>query len=209
MRSERRTVGGGHDHDRPLPARRGPRSCSRKLRTSRPRSPTRPSTTTSASVPRAIMPSSVLLPTPLPPNSADALAAAAGEQRVDRAHAGADRHGDRLARQRIQRGRPQRRACGGRQRSQAVDAAGRARRSRGRAARRRPAPSATPPRATMRSPGRMPAVSPSGTDSRRPSRKPTTSRGSRFPWRLRTSQICPTLAAGPVDSTSRPTALVT
>ena len=47
---------------------RGPRSCSRKLRTSRPRSPTSARTTTSASVPRAIMPSSVLLPTPLPPN---------------------------------------------------------------------------------------------------------------------------------------------
>ena len=52
--------------DRARPS--GPRSCSRKLRTSRPRSPTSASTTTSAAVPRAIMPSSVLLPTPLPPN---------------------------------------------------------------------------------------------------------------------------------------------
>ena len=39
-----------------------------KLRTSRPRSPTSASTMTSAAVPRVIMPSSVLLPTPLPPN---------------------------------------------------------------------------------------------------------------------------------------------
>src|SRR6187455_2521708 len=45
----------------------GPRSFSRKPRTSRPRSPTSPSTTTSAAAPRVNMPSSVLLPTPLPP----------------------------------------------------------------------------------------------------------------------------------------------
>ena len=44
----------------------GPRSCSMNSRTSRPRSPTRAITLTSALVPRAIMPSSVLLPTPEP-----------------------------------------------------------------------------------------------------------------------------------------------
>ena len=46
-----------------------PRSCSRNPRTSRPRSPTSAITAMSAAVPRAIMPSSVLLPTPDPPNN--------------------------------------------------------------------------------------------------------------------------------------------
>ncbi len=45
----------------------GPSSSSMNSRTSRPRSPTSASTTTSAAVPRAIIPSSVDLPTPLPP----------------------------------------------------------------------------------------------------------------------------------------------
>lgn len=44
----------------------GPRFCSMKWRTSRPRSPTRAMTFASASEPRAISPSRVLLPTPLP-----------------------------------------------------------------------------------------------------------------------------------------------
>ena len=44
----------------------GPRSFSMNSRTSRPRSPIRAITLTSAEVLRAIMPSSVLLPTPLP-----------------------------------------------------------------------------------------------------------------------------------------------
>jgi hypothetical protein len=44
----------------------GPRSFSMNSRTSRPRSPTRPTTTTSAEQPRAIIPSSVDLPTPDP-----------------------------------------------------------------------------------------------------------------------------------------------
>ncbi len=43
-----------------------PRSRSKNSRTSRPRSPTRPMHVTSASVLRAIMARSVLLPTPLP-----------------------------------------------------------------------------------------------------------------------------------------------
>ena len=46
----------------------GPRSFSTNSLTSRPRSPTNPTTTTSAAAPRAIMPSSVDLPTPDPAN---------------------------------------------------------------------------------------------------------------------------------------------
>src|SRR5690606_38061230 len=65
------------------------------------------------------------------------------------------------------------------------------------------------PRGTIGSPGRMPVVSPSGTESRRPSRKPTTSTGSGAPRPVRTSQISPTLAAGPFDSMSRPTTRAT
>src|SRR5262245_21689817 len=61
----------------------------------------------------------------------------------------------------------------------------------------------------MGSPGRIPAVSPSGTLSNRPSRNPTTSTGSATPLRVRTSQLSPTLAAGPADSISRPTTRTT
>src|SRR6185503_15119400 len=66
------------------------------------------------------------------------------------------------------------------------------------------------PRARIRSPELIPDVSPSGTDSSRPSRNPTTSTSSAWPPRCgRTSQISPTLATGPRDSTSRPTTRVT
>ncbi len=46
----------------------GPRMSSMNSLTSRPRSPIRPTTVMSASVKRVIMPSSMLLPTPLPAN---------------------------------------------------------------------------------------------------------------------------------------------
>ena len=60
------------------------------------------------------------------------------------------------------------------------------------------------------SPGRMPAVPPSGTVSRAPSRNPTTSRGSGGrPLRAAASQSSPTLARGPLDSTTRPTVRTT
>ncbi len=45
-----------------------PRICSMNSFTSRPRSPTRPTMVISASVKRVIMPSNILLPTPLPAN---------------------------------------------------------------------------------------------------------------------------------------------
>ena len=56
-------------------------------RTSRPRSPMRASTETSASVPRTIIDSRLDLPTPEPAKMPDALAAADGDQRVEHADA--------------------------------------------------------------------------------------------------------------------------
>src|SRR5262245_45106655 len=62
----------------------------------------------------------------------------------------------------------------------------------------------------MRSPGRTPAVSPSGTVSSVPSRKPTTCTGrGGSPGAPVISQISPTLARGPADSISRPTLRIT
>ena len=55
-----------------------------KSRTSRPRSPTSAITFTSASVFRAIIPRSVLFPTPLPEKYAYALTLAAGQHAVNR-----------------------------------------------------------------------------------------------------------------------------
>ncbi len=123
---------------------------------------------------------------------ADALAAAAGQHRVDRAHAGAQRTLDRVAVHRIDRRRLKRNFVGDFERS----------------------PSPTPieraaPDAMRRSPGQMPAMSASGTDSSRPSRNPTTSMGIDPPSPSRTSQISPTLACGPSLSTTRPTTRVT
>ena len=96
---------------------------------------------------------------------ADALAAAAGQQRVDGAHAGAERRDDRIALHRVERRRiaadSARRvaaAAAVERLAERVDDAAEQRRAR------RP-PTRTAPRATMRSPGRMPAVSPSGTVS--------------------------------------------
>ena len=63
-----RLVRGGH-HDDGAGQPSGPRSSSRNSRTSRPRSPTRAMTETSASVPRAIMDSRDDLPTPEPAKS--------------------------------------------------------------------------------------------------------------------------------------------
>ena len=94
------------------------------------------------------------------------------------------------------------------ERAEAVERAAEAVDDAAEQARRRPERSARRRATTMRSPGRMPAVSPSGTDSSRPSRNPTTSTGSGAPRPVRTSQISPTLAAGPGDSTSRPTTRV-
>src|SRR5688572_22456214 len=58
----------------------------------------------------------------------------------------------------------------------------------------------------MRSPGRTPTVSPSGTDRTVESRKPTTCTGSGSdPSSPLMTHIVPTLTRGPVDSIRRPT----
>ena len=178
-------------------------------RTSRPRSPTRPITLTSAAVSRAIMPSSVLLPTPEPAKMPSRWPRPHGQERVDRAHAEGQRLADR----------------GG----AAVGPAARVdgpQRSVAGAARRpsigRPRPSITRPSSAVADrdverrrrwpttvcPGRCPRQSPSGISSDLPSRKPTTSACSggapvRVPgtW---ISQRSPTLASGPRLSTTRP-----
>ena len=209
-----RTSGGLSDvetttTDRARPS--GPRSCSRNARTSRPRSPTSASTTTSAAVPRAIMPSSVLLPTPLPPKRptrwprphvssasiartpvpsgtligcrASGLTAAAIERRA--------------------RSASEQRAAAVDRPAERVDHAAEQRR-------RRPAPTRSGRARPAARPGGCPTVSPSGTDSRCPSRNPTTSTDSgAIAGAPTTSQTSPTRACGPIDSTSRPTTRTT
>ena len=63
---QRRLVGGGDDHDHDFFKPSSPSDSSIKSRTSRPRSPTRAMTLTSASALRAIIPMAVDLPTPEP-----------------------------------------------------------------------------------------------------------------------------------------------
>ena len=143
------------------------------------------------------MPSSVLFPTPLPPNTPircprpQVRIASMARTPVPIAA------GDGLAGNGVERLWPELSVGARRRRAPVRRSGGRDRRSRGRAARRRPGSVRALPFDTIGSPGRMPAVSPSGTDSSRPSRKPTTSTGSGAPRPVRTSQMSPTLAAGP------------
>ena len=169
--------------DRARPS--APRSCSRNARTSRPRSPTSAITAMSAAVPRAIMPSNVLLPTPLPPNM---------PMRCPRPHVSRAS----MARTPVPMGATiGSRAsgfigggCSGY--SSPPSMAGRPSSGRPSPSMTRPSSSgptttaADPPRATRRSPGLMPVVVPSGTDCSRPSLNPTTSTGSTWPSRLTT-----------------------
>ena len=85
------------------------------------------------------MPSSTRLADAGAGEQADALAAADGEHRVDRAHAGVERRAHRVAVHRVDRAARQRLVVHLRERAHAVDRLGRASRRRGRAGRRRPA----------------------------------------------------------------------
>ena len=114
----------------------GPRSSSMNSLSSRPRSPTRPMTMTSASVLRASMPSSIDLPTPDAGEDAHALALAAGDEGVERAHAEIELAADARACMRRWRRRAQRIGLHAlRQHAFAVDRHDRTRRPRGRARR--------------------------------------------------------------------------
>src|SRR4051812_46005765 len=187
----------------------GPRSRSMNSRTSRPRSPTRQMTLTSADVERAIMPSSDDLPTPEPakmpsrwPRPQGTSASSARTPSVTRS---------------VIRGR-------------SSGAGGAPTIGRGRTAARSgppsigwPSPSSTRPSsasptstdtrrpvAVTTSPGPIPCISPNGISSVRPERKPTTSAGIVVqppvaPSRpVRTSHTSPTSASSPVASTINP-----
>ena len=75
-----------------------PRASSRNSPTSRPRSPTRASTVRSAPVPRAIMPISVLFPTPLPPKIPMRCPRPQVRNAIDRTHPASQRFADRSTR---------------------------------------------------------------------------------------------------------------
>ena len=137
---------------------------------------------------------------------AEALAAAARDERVERAHA--ERHAlvDARARQRIAAAPPRRgrhvRSSGS---GPCRPADGRGRRARGRAARRRRRPRSGWPVAITRAPGPMPVGSPSAISSVRPARKPTTSAGTAArPRPVSIVHTSPTSASRPVASTIRP-----
>ena len=176
----RRTRGGLSDvamtrTDRRRPS--SPRSLSINSRTSRPRSPTRQITLTSAVVLRAIMPRTVLLPTPdpakmpmrwpLPIVSSPSMArmprltGSVIRRRVS-ASGGAAKIGYCL------RPRPV-------QRPQAVGGLRPGRPGRAPAGSRRTVTCCVWPVATTSEPGLMPAISPSGISSRRLALNPTTS----------------------------------
>ena len=230
MPSSRKMLGDGRRHlrgaqpldaaarrwSRPRPPTRSPAlgcpaSCSRNSPTSRPRSPTSATTTTSALAPRAIAPSSVLLPTPEPANSPTRWPDAEREQTVDGAHAG----GERL----VDRRRPSAgggaRSTGtgsGREAAACRRAAGRDRRARDRAARRRRRPAKARPSTRPRSSGPTPASSPSGSARASPPSKPTISAGNGSPRRL-TRTTSPIRTPGiesrmlrPVTAETRPVA---
>ncbi len=190
----------------------GPRSCSMNSRTSRPRSPTRAMTLTSALLPRAIMPIRVLLPTPDPakmpirwpvPQGISASIArtprASGLRMLGRRSTSGGRAS--MERRPSSAGRPR-------------PSSGRPRPSSTRPSSASPTPTCTAvPVATTVWPGPTPAASPSGISRVRPSRKPTTSacsggRPVRWPGR-RISQRSPMPASGPLLSTTRPMSWLT
>src|SRR3954469_6337774 len=181
----------------------GPRSRSMNSRTSRPRSPTRQMTLTSALVDRAIMPSSEDLPTPEP---------AKMPRRWPRPHgtsaSSARTPSDTCSVMRVR--------CIGSGGEASIARSSRALRpapSSGRpnASTTRPS-SSTPtgtetgrPVAVTACPGARPCRSPSGMSSVRPARKPTTSAGTGSRERpASTRTTSPTSASRPLASTMRP-----
>ena len=173
-------------------------------RTSRPRSPTRAITFTSAVVERAIMPSSEDLPTPEP---------AKMPRRCPRPH-GTSASSARTPRSTRSSMRGRESASGG---AAAVER-GRPASARGIASSGLPSPSITRPSRSsptrMRKdepvaravvPGPIPSISPSGISSVRCPRKPTTSAGTgSCPRSPLTRQTSPTSACSPVASITRP-----
>ena len=187
----------------------GPRSFSMNSRTSRPRSPIRPTTTTSAAQPRAIMPRRVDLPTPEPAKRPSRWPRPAGMKvSIARTPVGS-----------ASRIRCRRRGCGGVAAPGAVRSTG----TRPRPSKGRPKASRTRPRSS--GPGRgsggrsvaatsqptwRPAVSPRGMRRTRCSRRPTTSARTLKSVRgERTRHRSPRPTFGPSDSMIRPTMLVT
>ena len=187
----------------------GPRSFSRNSRSSRPRSPTRPMTTTSALAPRAIIESRVDLPTPEPANRPTRCPSPSGVKAS-------------MARTPVTKGstmRRRRNGWGGRP----ADAEGRAistgpSPSMGRPSASRTRPSSCGPttgtrgrsHATTSAPACNPAISPSGIRSTRWPRNPTTSaNSSRSPRAERSAQSSPKPTFGPSLSTMRPVTAVT
>ena len=181
-----------------------PRLRSMNSSTSRPRSPISAITLTSARTLRAIMPSSVLLPTPLPEKMPTRWPLPIVSRRRCRARRSPARSRMRAPRQRV-RAAPgaDRTRCSGRRQRPAVERPRRTRRPRGRAALRRSARRAA---GRWRSPRcrAMPRRSPKGISSTLPSsgRRPRPrSAGARA--RVDLADFAEK-ASGPADSTTRP-----
>ena len=162
----RRPVRSGAHHHRALaPFRpqflfqeaRAPRGCARRSCAI---------TVTSAELWRAIAPSSVLLPTPLPPKMPMRWPLPQGSQAVDGADAGHQRLGDVLAVERIAGRAVEAVGFAPRQSAGRHRSACRSRRSRAPAAPGRPARAPPPARATTRSPSCRPSISSSGMEAR-------------------------------------------
>jgi hypothetical protein len=181
----------------------GPRSFSRNSRTSRPRSPTRAMTETSASLLRATIDSRLDLPTPEP---------AKMPRRCPRPT------GTRVSSARTPRAsgvstRARRSGCGGvpdtpawgRPTRLGPPSTGRPRPSRTRPSRASPRPTVSgPPVARTGAPVRTPCIVPKGMQTRPSSRRATTSAASDLPS-TSTSTASPMAASRPSTSRSRPT----
>src|SRR3954470_4663424 len=181
----------------------GPRSRSMNSRTSRPRSPTRQITLTSALVERAIMPSSEDLPTPEPAKMPRRWPRPQGTRASS-----ARTPSETCSVMRVR--------CSGSGGEASMGRCSYA--SSGGPSSGRPRPSTTRPRSSTPTgtetgwpvavtawPGARPWRSPSGISRVRPARKPTTSAGTASRVRpASTSQTSPTSASRPVASTIRP-----
>ena len=186
-----------------------PKAFSRKSRTSRPRSPTSPSTVRSAPVFRAIMPISVLLPTPLPPK----IPTRCPRPQVRNPSMARipQPRGSRIE-TRVQRQRSRRIQClafAPAIPSQRVQRLRRCRQSPAPAARRPRESSDALPRSKPGRRGAFRAGDSKGIDSTVVPRKPTISPGSTRPLESVISHTSPTEQNGPSDSTSGPITCVT
>src|SRR4051794_16918278 len=186
-----------------------PRSRSTNSRTSRPRSPTRQMTLTSALVERAIIPSSEDLPTPEPakmpsrwPRPTGTNASSARTPSSRRVSIGVRESGDGGAAIVDLTVSP---------RGAGSPSSGRPRPSRTRPSRSSPTGSRKEcPFAVTGLPGPIPSSGPSGMSRVRPSRKPTTSAGIVAPFRpVAISQTSPISASRPVASITSPIRFVT